>query len=1135
MTTDHRAELSRIRAFPSLIRYLRDKMDWPIETDDFDELTFEYTPEELGIDSKNSAKIEEIKRLRPLIPAQPWGIFFVKFEPKRLPVVALRRILSQVVLKKRVSARASERATWAIDDLLFVSNYGEGEERQISLAHFSQDEAKKDLPTLKVLGWDNRDTPLHLDSVADKLTHSLSWCRDREDGDDWRKRWASAFTLRHREVITTSRELSIRLAELARAIRDRIKTTIDIETERGPLTKLMKAFREALVQDLDADGFADMYAQTIAYGLLTARVTNPKGGTVDDLTMLMPATNPFLKELMEAFLNVGGRQKRTGGNGIDFDELGVSEVVELLDDANMEAIIRDFGDRNPQEDPVLHFYELFLKEYDARKRMQRGVFYTPRPVVSYIVRSVHELLRNEYGLEDGLADTTTWGQIAQKNRGLAVPEGISPDKAFVQILDPATGTGTFLVEVIELIYRTLVAKWKTQGINDAGIDRLWNEYVPTHLLPRLHGYELLMAPYAIAHLKIGLMLYETGYHFRSRERARIYLTNALEPAHDFSGRFDFAIPALAHEAQAVNDIKRNQRFTVVIGNPPYAGISSNMTESAQQLVDAYRTVDGAALSERKLWLQDDYVKFIRKAQIIIEDARIGVLGYITNHSYFDNPTFRGMRQSLMGTFNRLLLLDLHGNATKKERSPDGSDDKNVFDIKQGVAVCFAIRSQSDRAIERADLWGMRESKYSWLTKRTVGNSGFAPLRPDSPYYFFKPQNTDYREEYDKGWKINEVMPINCAGFITARDHFVVDFDKNALLARIGEFANLRRSDSSIRESYFKGCGSDKYPDGDTRGWKLPEARKRVAADKNWRERVLSCSYRPFDIRQVYWTDWMVDWPRPEVLGHMLAGRNVALHVCRQCISDEWGHCLVANGLVDDCYVSNKTRERGYAHPLYIYEMGTNLRFSKTDRPNFSPVFLRELTASLNLSPEKPHNLPCGISPEEILYYIYAIFYCPSYRSRYTELLKIDFPKIPLPSSLHLFRQLVPLGGELAALHLMKSPKLTQRMTSYVGPNNPKVGRVGWSDDTVWLDASATRKGQHDSSGTIGFRGVPEDVWKFYIGGYKVCEKWLKDRKGRTLSKTDIDHYQKIIVSLIETIRIMEKIDTVIDEHGGWPL
>ena len=490
MPTDHRARLKEIRDFDELLHFLDDEMGWPIEDEELEDIFFEFDPEELGIDSQNAAKIKSIRRLRPLSAEQPWGIFFVEFEPRRLPVVALRRILSKVVLKKRASANDADRAVWAMDDLLFISNYGEGAGRQITFAHFSGSDRVSDLPTLKVLGWDSLDTALHLDAVAGKLISQLSWPDDSEDLDAWRKRWRGAFELRHRQAITQSRELALRLAELAQAVRNRIRAALLIETETGLLTRLMEAFREALVHDLDEDGFADMYAQTIAYGLLSVRITDPERRSVDDFAAHM-RTNPFLRDLMETFLHVGGRMGKAGEPGIDFDELGVSEVVELLDDADMEAIMRDFGDRNPDEDPVIHFYEHFLAAYDKEQKVRRGVFYTPRPVVTYIVRSVDELLRTEFGLEDGLADTTTWSGLAKRQKELKIPKGTSPGQAFVQILDPATGTGTFLVEVIDRIHATMVEKWTAQGHGKKMIETLWNDYVPKHLLPRLHGYELL--------------------------------------------------------------------------------------------------------------------------------------------------------------------------------------------------------------------------------------------------------------------------------------------------------------------------------------------------------------------------------------------------------------------------------------------------------------------------------------------------------------------------------------------------------------------------------------------------------------------------------------------------------------------
>ena len=669
MSTDHRAALASITRLDQLIAYLRDEMGWPISQDSFenaDDLFFDFTPEELGVDPRTAAKIESIKRLRPLSPRQPWGIFFVEFEPKRLPVVALRRILSQVALKKRASANKAEQAAWAVDDLLFISNFGKGEQRQISFAHFSQDRPDE-LATLRVLGWDNLDTPLHLDDLAKELTEELAWPDDESDVAAWRLRWAGAFKVRHGEVVETSKELAIRLSEVAVAIRDRIKSTLAIETERGPLTTLMKAFREALVHDLNADRFADMYAQTITYGLLSARIADPQKRTAEDFVAHM-RTNPFLRELMETFLQAGGRHGKAGGQGIDFDELGVSEVVELLDRSKMEAVVRDFGDRNRQDDPVIYFYELFLSAYDKDLKVQRGVFYTPQPVVSYIVRSVHELLQTEFGLADGLADTSTWGEVVDRHAGVRLPlltddpdeaHTISLDEPFVQLLDPATGTGTFLIEVIDVIHRTMTAKWRQQGFSDAERHAAWNTYVPKDLLPRLHAYELMMAPYAIAHMRVGLKLVETGYRFATDERARIYLTNALEPGGrqlSLSG-FD----ALSHEAFAVNEIKRHKRFTIVVGNPPYAGESLNPSEGKDGrptyiggLIRDYFSVNGQKLDERNSkWLHDDYAKFIRIAEHLIEQAGAGVLGYITNHSFIFNATFRGMRRHLMSTFARL--------------------------------------------------------------------------------------------------------------------------------------------------------------------------------------------------------------------------------------------------------------------------------------------------------------------------------------------------------------------------------------------------------------------------------------------------------------------------------------------------
>jgi predicted helicase len=895
-------------------------------------------------------------------------------------------------------------------------------------------------------------------------------------------------------------------------------TALAIETETGPLTTLMKAFQEALVHDLDDAGFADMYAQTIAYGLLSARIADPERKTADDFAAHM-RTNPFLKELMETFLLVGGRRGKAGGPGIDFDELGVSEVLELLDDPNthMGAIVRDFGDRNPQEDPVIHFYELFLKEYDAKKRMQRGVFYTPRPVVSYIVRSVDELLRTEFGLADGLADTATWGEMVKRRKDLKIPDGASPEQGFVQILDPATGTGTFLVEVIDVIYKTLVEKWRAKGHGEKKIQALWNDYVPRHLLTRLHGYELLMAPYAIAHLKIGLKLYETGYSFDSDERARVYLTNTLEPASDQQLTLSF-LSALAHEAQAVNKIKRTQRFTVVIGNPPYSNFGRlNKIPSILKLLDEYKR----GLNEKKLNLDDDFIKFVRWSQYVVDYSGAGVLGMITNNVYYDGITHRRMRQSMLESFCAAWILNLHGSTKRSEKSPDGLSEENVFDITVGVGIGIFLKGfKRASELHVADLWGSRVAKYAFLTRESLRSCRWAAVELLPPHYFFKVEKSSGGAEYGEFEQLPDVFHVFGNGIGTDRDQLFYDIQRSALVDRIRRFF----SSEGLSEKF-----SHEYGVRDSSSYPILARRSVTTFSET---QVQECLYRPFDCRWLYYDPVLTSRPARDVMQHMVAN-NIALLVTRQVSTGNFRHIFVSNRLTDRDPLSVATRERTQVFPLYQRIAKESLGTEEIMVSNLNVAFLRKLSSALTKATNSQYEDSIA-EPKDVFWYAYATFHSPTYRARYTEFLKIDFPRIPVPGSLDLFRKLARLGGELVALHLMESHKLERFGTTYTGPKNPQVGRVGWSDGTVWLDAAATRRGQPTRPGTIGFHNVPEEVWSFHIGGYQICQKWLKDRKGRTLSKDDIAHYQKIVVALAETIRIMQKIDEVIDEHGGWP-
>ncbi|MDA8732659.1 hypothetical protein N9M28_05010 [Luminiphilus sp.] len=1130
-------KLQAIESFEGLVEYLGDELDWPVADLDFEDLIFQYTPEEIGLDEKSAAVVTDIKRLRPLDDDQPWGIFFLELEPKKLPVVALRRLLHKMTLKQRATSNAATQTAWHADDILFISRFGESQERQLTFAHFASPENKKHLPVLKVLGWDSGDTALKMDHVAETLKEKLVWPDDPTDTENWREQWRAAFELKHKEVISTSKDMASRLAQLARGIRDSIQAILKVESEEGPLRQTMAAFKAALIDDLDEAGFADTYAQTITYGLLSARIADPTKNTLDDLAAHM-RTNPFLKELMESFINLGGRERTEGGVGLDFDELGVAEVVDVLDTANIRAVLRDFGDLNPQEDPVIHFFEGFLQEYDKSIRKDRGVFYSPRPLVSFIVRSVHEQLRTEFGLEDGLADTTTWGEIVCRIDDLEIPAGATPDQAFVQILDPATGTGTFLVEVIDLIHKTMTAKWESDGYVANELNEFWNGYVTEHLLPRLHGYELMMAPYAIAHMKIGLKLSGTGYRFDGDERARVYLTNALEPAQDFSGALDFAIPALAHEAEAVNAIKRDQRFTVVIGNPPYSGFSANMNSWIDDLLKgklpdgraaaSYYEVEGAPLKERKLWLQDDYVKFIRLSQFLIAGSSVGILGFITNNSYLDGPTHRGMRFQLWEFFSKITLTNLHGSLKRNQDRSDARTDENVFDIQQGVAVGIYTRraTHRDQDVLSNDVRGSRIEKYAWLMKPEAASS--APVLPTTPWFLFVPSVDSGAADYDTFVSLRDIFEIKSTSVQTSRDSYVVDFEPDSLRQRVAELGDLSRPDSYFREEFG-------LKDG--RNWKLREARADISGNSDWAEAITPYLYRAFDVRSIAYRDSLVNWPRHDVMDH-LSDSNVALLVPRQLAGEEFKHAFCTRILCDMCVVSTATKEAVQAYPLWLAQPSSLLgQENHGGQSNLADSFVRNVESRVSLEFSSARkggftSAPC-FGPQECFGYIYAILYSPNYRFIYRQFLKLDFPRIPYPGSADLFIELAALGSQLADLHLLKSVFLNEPIACCVGEGDFQVEGVSYSDETAWIDKAKTR----------GFKGLSEEVWNFRVGGYQVCERWLKDRQakggknsrpGRVLTDEDIEHYKQIVVALSETIRIMAEIDEVIEAHGGWP-
>jgi predicted helicase len=1114
--------LQEIKTLPSLLKYLKEDLNWPIGSDDVEEVTFDYDPAELGFDSASTAKIDEVRQLRPLTAGQKWGIFWVKFGKKQLPVQMLRRALGNLVVKKRATTKKSDKAAWHMHDLLFISAYGDDSNRHITFAHFSESEdSERSLPVLKVLGWDDDDTLLHLKDTYKTLLTSLNWeTTPTGDPEAWREHWSKAFKLTHKEVIDTTKELVVELAHLATVIKKSVLTSINAETVKGPWKKLMLAFQKTLIKDLNEEQFADVIAQTVSYGLLTARLSSDGPISLKNLVDMVPSTNPFLKELLQHFLTSAGMKGL-----FDVDEAGINDVVELLNRSNAQAIRNDFGKKTDGEDPVIHFYEHFLGAYNKKLKVERGVFYTPQPIVSYIVSSVHELLQKEYGLEDGLADTSTWAEVKNKHKSLKIPGGIKDPtiEPFVQILDPATGTATFLIEVIEVIHNTMVAKWDKDRVSKADQTKKWNAYVPTHLLPRLYAYELMMAPYAIAHMKMGLKLTETGFtaweKLGPENRANIYLTNALEP---WAAQLDLpGFDALAHEAAAVNEVKKNKKFTVITGNPPYSGVSSNNSEYAVRLVDAYKVVDGEALGEKKLWLQDDYVKFIRHSQMKLESSGAGVLGFITNHGYLDNPTFRGMRESLMKSQHILHILDLHGNANKGERAPDGGEDQNVFEIKQGVSIIIGASSNqgTQPIVEHFSLWGPRTEKYKWLAENSLQTTRWGRLAPCSPYRFFTPYNQDTLEEYQAFFPLEKVVLDRTVGMITARDALTIHFTREEIIKTIQEFSSL--TEKEARERFELGK--------DARDWSVERAQEDLLNHKLSEKCLRKVLYRPFDVRHTFYTGTsrgFIGQPQKRIMSHLDGEKNMALCISRFNRQKSLGYFFATRTLTD-FHLLDTVADSMTVFPLYLSENNHaqgELSLVRGDQPNLAPEFLTVLSRCLNDTKMGPLGLPAGIDPEDIFQYIYAVFHSNGYRKRYSEFLKIDFPRLPLTGNNKLFHSLSKLGGQLISLHLLESTKLNDVSTEFLGKSNIEVEKPSWSKNTVWTDKAQT----------VGFNGINEEVWNFHVGGYQVCEKWLKDRKGRKLTKEDIAHYQKIVVALSETIRLIAEIDKVIDEHGGWP-
>jgi hypothetical protein len=907
--------------------------------------------------------------------------------------------------------------------------------------------------------------------------------------------------------IASPSEIAKMMANKARLMAENIENSLNNNGDNGnPLAEQMDAFKQVLMHDITPKEFADVYAQTIAYGLFAARLHDASPDTFcrQKAAGLIPKTNPFLGHL---FQNIAG---------FGLDE-SIRWIVDDLADVFRAANMAGFNSPlvegqgwSLSDDPMIHFYEDFLSEYDPALRKSRGVWYTPQPVVSFIVGAVDEILQKEFKLPKGLADTSK-----------------TKDVHNVQILDPAAGTGAFLAETVNLIH----GKYKSQAGK-------WQGYVKEHLIPRLNGFEILMAPYTMAHIKLEHLLSQTGYAATDNQRLRIYLTNSLEEEHPEIGTL-FA-QFLAREANEANDIKRDAPIMVVMGNPPYSGESQNKGDWIALLMEDYKKEPPADstqqeknpdhwlelheqnaiyLQERSSkWINDDYCKFIRLGQYFVDKNNEGILAYINNHGFLDNPTFRGMRWSLLKSFDKIYILDLHGNARKKEVCPDGSKDENVFDIQQGVSINIFVKTGKKKYGELAevyhiDIWGKREEKYKYLRGGKFSKVKFTKLKPSAPEYFLVPKDYGLKEEYDAGFGVEELFPVNGSGIVSKRDALAFQNTKKEIVEKVKDIHKLNCEE--IKNKY-------EHIQWESRDGKVEFCKDSVMKHGLNDKYFVQCDYRPFDTRWTYYTGearGFIGWPVHGVMRHFLNGENVGLMLCRQQKTDGFYHCLAHKHIVESSFVSNKTSEIGYSFPLYLYHD------NKTRKPNLNEAIVNELSyrTGLRYVEEKETGSHKKIfAPLDVLDYIYAILHSPAYREKYKEFLKMDFPRVPYPESAGQFRALAKIGEKLRRLHLLEDVEPKKGVAGYPLAGNDEVEKIQYSPS--YPSAAGKTGGRVYINNTQYFDGVPPVAWEFHIGGYQPAQKWLKDRKGRALNHEDIERYQKIVYVLTETARLMGEIE-----------
>ncbi|HBK1841253.1 TPA: DNA methyltransferase [Campylobacter jejuni] len=923
--------------------------------------------------------------------------------------------------------------------------------------------------------------------------------------------------------INSALDFANHLSLRTRILKDELLSSIENEI----LLSLFNTFKETLYKELSYEEFCDSFAQTLTYSLFLAKLNNDTAKEIDlnNAKKFIPKSFPLIRS-MSGFLD-------DSFENLENIKWLLEEIINIINHIDITSIIKELNKTGEKDlfnrptilsthkDPYLHFYETFLASYDPKLREVRGVYYTPAPVVIFIINAIDEILKQDFNHKKGLSEAL------DKN---------------ITLLDFATGTGTFLLEA----FRKALEPISKNSVN----------YNPKALIDKFCGFEFLIAPYTIAHLKISQSFKEEfNSPLNDDESLKIALTNTLYFKSISKEQNDqntlFTLIDLTKEFKKAQKIKEEQ-ILIITGNPPYSGASSNkglyedeikisyglepskanLSKEQKKYINLYfqektkqNTKTFKAIYEKhKLenekntkWLLDDYVKFIRFAQSKIDSQESGIFAFISNNSFLDNPTFRGMRYSLMQSFDKIYILNLHGDVNKKEKAPDGSKDDNVFDIKQGVSINIFIKQNSkakNTNIYYHDLYGKRKDKYEFLYENDLNSIKWTLVKNNEPFYLFLPQNNDLLEEYNKGVSVKDMFMLSGVGICSKRDNIVFHNNKENLMQL------LKDLNTKTKDELYK-----IYDIGeDSRDWKLDSAIKAVNKNcDNLENFIKKCHYRPFDKKWTYYIEnskAFMAYPVYDIFEHFLENENIGLNVSRQSkLNGGWQYAFITNSLVDLSLMGGGNTGAGYIFPLYLYPTIRSKKFLKKENPNFNE---ENFTSKIENFKESFRTFIDELykekfSPEDILGYIYAVLFHKIYREKYLDFLKIDFPKIPFTKDKNTFKNLSKLGLKLINLHLLKNDELDfnvgEALFKDIKNKNFKIQKIKYNKDVKELFINES----------LYFNKVSPEIYEFKIGGYAVLDKYLKSHK-----EEDIDHkhFTLIIQTLDETLKIQDEISKI---------